>query len=191
MCCGLAQATTARTAVAWIAQCVDGAASPALASITLLEHDKSSVMSEDLARLSAIRRETFVLFELEGLSGPEIAEGIKLTSADADREEFDLVGEPLFRLHDPAREHSDGTVWAYGKTGRPAALLTLALHPRSDGTLGWLYEWNSLSSQGLSVQTPTFGRWAPPKSASMMPAKSAFARTALCIRQCLRSELSR
>ena len=39
----------------------------------------------------------------------------------------ELISEPIYRRDDPARLFSDGTIWAFGKSGRPDALLCLSL----------------------------------------------------------------
>lgn len=81
-----------------------------------------------------------------------IASAINVTAGGESPRELDLISNALFRFHDPARNQSDGSIWGFGKTGRPAALLTLTLHPRSDGTLGWLFELNSLSSGPVTAK---------------------------------------
>ena len=42
------------------------------------------------------------------------------------RRKLERLAEPVYRFDDPARQYSDGTVWAWGRSGRPAALLTLS-----------------------------------------------------------------
>lgn len=89
-----------------------------------------------------------------------IAEGVSVTVSDDAQGQLELFPEALFRSYDPAREQTDGTIWAYGKKGRPAALLTLSLHPRGDGTLGWLYEFNSLTHRPVSAKVPGHIAWS-------------------------------
>src|SRR5438309_1751267 len=58
-----------------------------------------------------------------------IAEGLKVAVIDEGPEETEMIADPLFRFNDPARDFSDGSIWGFGKKGRPAALLSLSLHP--------------------------------------------------------------
>lgn len=94
-----------------------------------------------------------------------IARGINVSVTDKTRRDLEVIPNALFRFHDPARNQSDGTIWGYGTTGRPAVFLTMTLHPRSDGTLGWLYELNSLSADPVTAEIPGMStRWSPRKS---------------------------
>src|SRR5262245_30649167 len=70
--------------------------------------------------------------------------------------EFDVIPDALFRSQDATRNEFDGTIWGYGKTGRPAALLTLILQATGNGTHKWLYELNSLSSRPVEARIPGF-----------------------------------
>jgi len=81
-----------------------------------------------------------------------IASGTTITVTEEVPHELEIIPNALFRFHDPARNQSDGTIWGFGTTGRPAALLTLTLHPRTDGPPGWLYELNSLSSGPVAAK---------------------------------------
>src|SRR4051812_47498350 len=58
---------------------------------------------------------------------------------------FERLEEPIYRYDDPARKFSDGTVWAYGKSGRPAALVCFSLEKRPDGHLQWVEELTAIS----------------------------------------------
>lgn len=66
--------------------------------------------------------------------------------------------KPLFRFSDPARGVLDGTVWAWGSTGRPVALLTQEMYETK-----WAYELISLTSERISVATHVGWRWRPVK----------------------------
>ncbi len=79
---------------------------------------------------------------------------------------FERVEEPVYRFDDPARKFSDGTVWAYGKAGRPAALVCFSLEKRPDGHLQWVEELTAISSGKFEARLPTLvgpRRWAPTK----------------------------
>ena len=68
-----------------------------------------------------------------GPQGPEnIAERLAAMRALADgvtvetaylggHQKLERLAEPIYRFDDPARRFSDGTVWAWGRSGRPAA----------------------------------------------------------------------
>jgi hypothetical protein len=88
-----------------------------------------------------------------------IAEGVNVTVIDDGPREVEMIAEALFRFNDPARDFSDGSIWGFGKKGRPTALLSLSLHP-NNGTLGWLYEINSLSSQPVQASIPGMPNWS-------------------------------
>src|SRR6516165_2904210 len=81
-----------------------------------------------------------------------IASGTTVTVTDETSRDVDIIPNALFRFHDPARNQSDGTIWGFGTTGRPAALLTLTLHPRTEGPPGWLYELNSLAAGPVAAK---------------------------------------
>jgi hypothetical protein len=56
----------------------------------------------------------------------ELAQAITLVLAPAGTRS-ELIPEPIYRFDDPARTFSDGTIWAFGKSGRPGAMLCLSL----------------------------------------------------------------
>src|SRR4051794_23510019 len=74
-----------------------------------------------------------------------MADGVTMETIDG-KTAFARVNEPIYRFDDPARKFSDGTVWAFGKVGRPAALLTFSLEKTPNGDLQWVEEFTSLSS---------------------------------------------
>jgi hypothetical protein len=78
------------------------------------------------------------------------------------------LAEPLFRLHDPARRYSDGTIWAWGRSGRPAALLTLAKDGDPVGDHRWLHELVSLSPGPISAGRKGDWTWTPSRGGVVM-----------------------
>src|SRR4051794_7734426 len=62
----------------------------------------------------------------------ELAGAITLVRA-ADGSKAAPLPEPIYRFDDPARGHPDGSLWAFGESGRPAALLSLALEKTDRG----------------------------------------------------------
>jgi hypothetical protein len=63
------------------------------------------------------------------------------------------IAEPIYRFDDPARSFSDGTLWAFGKSGRPAALLCLSLEKADRGGLKWIHELTSLSTGPIAASS--------------------------------------
>jgi len=72
------------------------------------------------------------------------------------------IDDPIYRYDDPTRVTDDGTVWAWGRTGRPAALLTLSAWKSGGGAKQCLCEWTSLATAPLAVAGPGPQVWAPP-----------------------------
>ncbi len=91
-----------------------------------------------------------------------IAAGLKVTTGPDQALEAELIPDALFRSQDPARELSpDGSLWGFGKKGRPAALLSLSLKPaRPDRPRGWMHELNSLATVPVAAKIPAVGEWA-------------------------------
>ena len=54
------------------------------------------------------------------------AQSLKVTESD---KPVSLVAEPILRYDDKARVIQDSTIWAWGATGRPRAVLKLELNP--------------------------------------------------------------
>ncbi|HWB07801.1 MAG TPA: hypothetical protein VG826_01060 [Pirellulales bacterium] len=89
----------------------------------------------------------------------EMRERIKAFKAfvgESQRNELALVTDPIFRFSDPARTFSDGTIWAWGEKGRPAALITIERYETF-----WSYELVSLTTGQLQVTRPDGVRWSP------------------------------
>jgi hypothetical protein len=55
----------------------------------------------------------------------ELAQAITLVPAPAGTKS-ELIPEPIYRFDDLARLFSDGTIWAFGKSGQPEALLCVS-----------------------------------------------------------------
>lgn len=71
------------------------------------------------------------------------------------------VEQPLMRYNDPARETTDGTVWAWGTEGRPSAVLFLFVEPGANGGQEWNYELTSLADARLLLKGPPDWSWRP------------------------------
>jgi hypothetical protein len=90
----------------------------------------------------------------------ELAQAITLVPVPAGTKS-ELMSEPIYRFDDPARLFSDGTIWAFGKSGRPDALLCLSLEKNDRGQLNWIHEVTSLSSGPVAASSRHgSGPWA-------------------------------
>ena len=93
-----------------------------------------------------------------------IADGVTVekTSGGA-RLKLERLAEPVYRFDDPARQYSDGTVWAWCRSGRPAAVLTLSKKRLENGGFMWLGEMTSLTPDPspISATIPEIGTWQP------------------------------
>ena len=85
------------------------------------------------------------------------------------RRPLEMRAEPLHRWNDPTRGFSDGALWVWGSTGRPAALTAVELYEFPNNPGFWSIEMVSLASGPLEAegqdrapgQGPSF-HWAPP-----------------------------
>jgi hypothetical protein len=73
-----------------------------------------------------------------------------------DRLEVPRHERPLLRFSDPSRDFFDGTLWAWGTSGRPVAVVTLERYKSF-----WSYELVSLVEDGIAAQLPDGRRWVP------------------------------
>jgi hypothetical protein len=98
-----------------------------------------------------------------------MADGITMepTSSGA-RLGLERLPEPVYRFDDPARQHSDGTVWLWCRSGRPAALLTLSKDRSPSEGLRWIYELTSMSPGPISATVRGFGTWRPSDAGVLM-----------------------
>ena len=79
-----------------------------------------------------------------------MADGITMEqNASGGRPGLERLPEPVYRFDDPARQHSDGTVWLWCRSGRPAALLTLSKDRSPSEGLRWIYELTSVARPDL------------------------------------------
>src|SRR4051812_9407218 len=83
----------------------------------------------------------------------KMASEITVTKPD-ESTSFERVEDPIYRFDDPARKFSDGTIWAYGKSGRPAALVCFSLEKTPDGHLQWVEELTAISPGKFEARIP-------------------------------------
>jgi hypothetical protein len=79
---------------------------------------------------------------------------------DGPSEMIAMRDDPIYRFDDPARNVLDGTIWAWGRSGRPAALLTLSVQ-KKEGVFGCLAEFTSLSASPISASVRDDWAWTP------------------------------
>jgi len=90
------------------------------------------------------------------------------TVALAPQQKLERLAEPIYRFDDPARQFSNGSVWAWGRSGRPAALLTLAKERATAGGYQWLIELTSLAPGPISATVSEIGTWQPSTAGVVM-----------------------
>lgn len=108
---------------------------------------------------------------------------------EAKRVVIPLLMRPLLRFQDRERAALDGTLWAYGEQGRPAAAIAIFPVPAADGQLTWYSDVVSLAAGPLSVtgvDGAAAANWSPASSGEELrtfpdappPAKNAKQRLA-------------
>lgn len=70
-----------------------------------------------------------------------------------------LVETPLMRYSDMSRGRLDGTLWVWGRTGRPAAIMELWTQTDGDGI--WYHVIHSLSTGLVTAEIGGGLRWSP------------------------------
>jgi hypothetical protein len=96
-----------------------------------------------------------------------LADGITVQTASrrvGAQQKLERLAEPVSRFDDPARQFSDGTIWAWCRMGgRPAALLTLSKKRLDEGGFLWLGELTSLTPDPdpITATVPEIGTWQP------------------------------
>lgn len=80
--------------------------------------------------------------------------------AKAGRQPAELIAEPLLRYNDSARNVRVGTLWAWGRRGRPVAALEVEDYPKRPVDSRWLNNFVSLSNNRLEVDWPVGPTWS-------------------------------
>jgi hypothetical protein len=73
----------------------------------------------------------------------------------------DLIDRPCLSFSDSARANQNGTLWAFGTSGRPVALLEL-YQPDGEST-HWIHAVSLSSIDTVTMTTPTGAKWTPEK----------------------------
>jgi hypothetical protein len=83
----------------------------------------------------------------------------RLELRDVDGDQIDLIERPLLAYADPARVNSNGTVWAWGNSGRPIAFLELFQGSAKD--TNWVHAVTVTAPRQVILAIPEVGRWQP------------------------------
>lgn len=91
------------------------------------------------------------------------AGSLRLTQGEKPSE---LIETAILRYSNPGgiTVTTDGAVWAWGKTGRPAALSAIFYEQLPKGEEKWSCELTSLSDEPLVMTAPSGWTWSPAKS---------------------------
>jgi hypothetical protein len=126
----------------------------------LLKAQDAGPKDETDEKRDGVRRATEHIKKIDIRSGATDAKGKEVKDTDP-QEVVELVEKPLLIFGDSARLHENGTLWAFGKSGRPVAMIEL-FQGRSRTY------WNgavTLTSQlhPVVMRAPDGRRWTPQK----------------------------
>ncbi|MEX2137878.1 MAG: hypothetical protein WD894_01365 [Pirellulales bacterium] len=127
-------------------------------ALALKAQDADSNRPEEDQR-ARIRRATEQIKKIDMRSAGKEVEGKDTQNAE---EVVELVEQPLLIFGDTVRLHENGTLWAFGKSGRPVAFIELF---QGRGRANWSQA-VTLTSQthGVVMRTPNGTRWTPQKT---------------------------
>src|SRR5688572_10015978 len=75
---------------------------------------------------------------------------------------IELIDRPLLTYGEPTRMNETGTVWAFGREGRPVAFVELFRAPAKDGrSAEWRQALTLTSLERPIMTTPIETRWTP------------------------------
>src|SRR5687768_1253540 len=87
----------------------------------------------------------------------EQLKGLNLRYTSGDEKAVPLIDRPLLTFGDAERKHENGTLWAWGETGRPVAFLELFQGSIKD--LDWIYSFTLTSTDLVMTRTPIRVAW--------------------------------
>jgi hypothetical protein len=91
-----------------------------------------------------------------------VVDGFRLEAVGpGGRETVERLAEPVYIYDDPTRDFPLGAIWAWGRPGRPVALLTIAAGQQAGNEPTWLCELTSLATGPLSATVPGGPGWEP------------------------------
>lgn len=88
----------------------------------------------------------------------QIAESFRITTPESDRT-LPLSEEPILLYTDATRNTHESALWAWGETGRPAAIMAIEYYPDRPVGSHWLYEIVSVSADRISVRRASAPDW--------------------------------
>ena len=119
-----------------------------------------------LTMATALRSEEPTPKKEESLALKEAREHVlELTvqgSAKGREAPIEMLPNPLLTFADAARNNEAGTLWAWGKSGRPVAFLELYRNAGSGQP--WAHALTLTSPELIQLKAPTGQRWTPKKS---------------------------
>ena len=77
------------------------------------------------------------------------------------RDAVELIEQPLLTYVDVPRENEHGTVWAWGRTGRPIAMVELYRNTRDRSNRGWVHAATSTSTGLFTADIADGVEWSP------------------------------
>ncbi len=91
----------------------------------------------------------------------ELAKSIQVfaTPGRADSE-AKLVTQPVLRYSDSTRKNPEASLWIWGASGRPTALMALEYYENGPQGTAWLYEIASLSTERIAARREGMLEWA-------------------------------
>jgi hypothetical protein len=95
---------------------------------------------------------------------------LELRQNEREKGSIDLIETPLLTYGDSARSNENGTLWAFGKSGRPLAFVELFLGNNKGE--GWVHCLTLASDNLVVMKTPVGTSWTP-KSVQIKPAPIA------------------
>jgi hypothetical protein len=122
--------------------------------LALLQGLRIMVLADDVSELSAEQRAA----HLQRMRN--IATSIKIFElADGVRKPAELVDEPVLRYTDNTRKLYDSTIWVWGSSGRPSAIMAVEYYPERRREQKWLFEIASLSIGRIAAERGQEVRW--------------------------------
>lgn len=95
-------------------------------------------------------------------AGAHVSDFKVTTVVDGSPTDVELLANPLLTYGDAARNNEAGTLWAWGKSGRPAAFLELYRNVGENQP--WVHALTLTSPELVRLSSPSGHRWNPQKT---------------------------